>query len=311
MLTLGTAKQRLSALASADELVERINLACELLLTAQNHKGTVERVAFTVTDGVLTLPRQYFGCLGITVEEWPRPIYNHWYEFVGGGPGFSSTAHRSVLDLGDNFVCTQDITSINEDGCVLKVTAELGEDAGLQILIRGTDDSSDVVWTTQNSERVEGEYIDLDASGTLSITTFLSLQRVIKPITQGRVYLYAVSGGTDTLIATYEPAEERPQYRRYRIPDCNDETHSVVALCQRRHIDLRDDNDPLPVENVNALRDAMQSLQFRAQNDIERSDAYLAAAMALLSKEKRREQPAHTYPPMVNMPGYRAISSFY
>ena len=49
-----------------------------------------QRVAFSVTDGVLTLPRQYFGCLGITVEEWPRPIYNHWYEFVGGGPGFLS-----------------------------------------------------------------------------------------------------------------------------------------------------------------------------------------------------------------------------
>lgn len=312
MLTLGTAKQRLSNLASADELVERINLACELLLTAQNHKGTVERVAFETTGGLLTLPRQYFGCLGAVVDSWVRPIYNHWYEFVGGGPMDSDTAYRSVLDLGDNFVTIKDITSINEDGCVIKVVSELSEDDGLEILLRGLDDDLDVVWTTVEGERLEGEYVALATAGTNSTTTFTTLKIAIKPITKGRVYLYAVDGGEDTLIATYEPAEERPQYRRYRVPTCDaEDTQTVVALCQRRFVDVRDDNDPLPVENINALRDAMQSLQFRAQNDIERSNEYLAAALAVLSKEKRREQPTHTYPPMMHAPGYKPIVSFY
>jgi len=312
MLTLGVAKQRLASFASADDLVERINLACELLLTGQDHKGSIEKVAFSVTDGLLTLPRQYFGCLGTTVQDFPHPIYNQWYEFVGSGPGTCESACRAVIDLGDGYVTTQDISAIDDDGALLKVTSELTEDAGLEILLRGLDADLATIYTTDSGERVEGEYVDLAVAGTTSASTFTSLKQVIKPVTKGRVYVYVV-GTTDTLIATYEPSEERPSYRRYRVPELTDEdeTTSVVALCQRRHVDVADDNDPLPVDNMNALRDAMLSLEYKSQNDLERAGTYLQSAMQLLSKEHQRYQPAASYPSALNMPGYLPIRSFY
>lgn len=311
MLTLGVAKQRLASFASADDLTERINLACELLLTGQNHKGSIEKVAFTVSDGLFTLPRHYFGCLGITVLDFPMPIYNKWYEFVGSGPGTGDSACRSVVDLGDGYTTIKDISSVDEDGCLLKVVSELAEDAGMEILLRGLDGDLATIYTTKSSERIEGEYVDLaTGSGATSSTTFTSLKQVIKPITKGRVYVYAVDT-TDVLIATYEPSEERPAYRRYRVPEVQADTVSVIALCQRRHVDVLDDNDPLPVDNMNALRDAMLSLEYKSQNDLERSTAYLTSAMQLLSKEHQRYQPVSTYPSMVNMPGYQPVRSFY
>lgn len=310
MLTLGTAKQRLARYAPAAYLADRINTACELLLTEQNHKGSIDRVAFVVTDGILSLPRQYFGCLGTTIEEWPRPIYNHWYEFIGGGPGESDQAYASVLDLGDRYPTALDVASVDEDGCRLKVVSELSEDSGLQILIRGLDADTEAVWSTVEGERLEGEYVDLATAGTTSSATFTTVSVVLKPITKGKVYLYAVST-TDVLIATYDPAEERPSYRRYRVPECDDEEVNVVALCQRRHVDLRDDNDPLPVENLNALTNAMLALQYKDNNDLERYQQYLNAGKDLLQKEQRRAQPAHTYPPMVNMPGFTQIYHGY
>ena len=304
MLNLGVARSKLVKYAPESELTDKINAACELLLTSQNNKGSLERVSFVVTDGVLTLPHKYFGCIGATVEKIPTPIYNHWYEFVLAGPGATDKVYNEVVDLGDGWVTTVDISSVNAAGCTIKVESDQTEAGSARILLKGLDASGEIIRTADGSGFIEGEYVAV--SGT-STETFTKLAAVVKPVTQGNIRLYAVNGGSQTLIALYEPNEERPSFRRYRVPQASDNTTDVVALCQRRHVEAVDDSDDLPVDNLNALRDALMSLQYRDQNDLERADQYLGSALAVLNREQKRYHPSTTYVPPVSFPGYVPI----
>mgnify|MGYP003657433235 CR=1 FL=1 len=304
MLTLGTARSKLEKYAPEAELVEKINMACELLLTAQPMKGTLEKVTFAVTDGLLTLPRKYYGCLGATVNSTPVSIYNSWFEFVLAGPGAVDTAYNEVIDLGDGWVTITDISSVNAAGCTIRIASDQTEAGSASVLLMGLDADGETIRTADGGGFIEGEFVDI---GDTSTTTFTTLSRVVKPVTNGVVKLYAVDGADETLIATYDPNEERPSFRRYRVPLTTDDDTTVTALCQRRHVEAVDDSDELPIDNINALREALMSLQYEDQNDAERASLYLGNALGILNKEQRRYRPASFYPPPVNFIGHVSV----
>lgn len=307
MLTLGVARSKLSKYAPQAELTDKINAACELLLTAQNSKNSLEKVSFVVTNGILTLPRKYFGCIGVTVEGVSAPIYNQWYEFVLAGPGAVTAVYNEVVDLGDGWVTTVDISAVNPLGCTLRVSSDQSE-TDAEVLFKGFDADGEIIRTIGDDGPMDGESVTV---GDTSTSTFASLSAVIKPRTEGIIKVYAVDGSSETLIATYEPNEERPSYRRYRVRKAADGTTEVMALCQRRHVEAVNDDDELPIDNLNALREALQSLQYRDQNDLERADQFLSSSLAILNREQKRFNPASTFPPPISLPGYLSMRSVY
>lgn len=297
--------------------MKRVGFICEEFATHVQHKSSIERVAFTVTSGLLTLPRQYFGCLGITNNDVALRIWNQWWEFVASGPGAQTRVWSAAEDLGDGFVTFKDLADVDEDGCYIKVVSDTTEVTTERMLLKGTDENGELLRTGTGGDQIYGEEVDVeDGSGNWTTTKFKSLTQIVKPVTHGRVRLYAsaTSGAVSpTAVAILEPDETNPCLRRYRVPRDDDSTvtTTVEALCQLRSVILEKDDDILPISNLSALRDGLLSLHYKDQNDGVRAEELMQSAMRLLRNEHRRFHPMTTFPQGIDFMEPNPISNIY
>lgn len=308
VITLGEARLKLADYAPAVSLTERINRACEMLLTLSRPKDFLDRVALTSYNETITLPRRYSACVGIVRNTAPIPIRNGWVEFIldGAGEVASDSMHLSgeVVDLGDGFPSFREPGWINTAGCVLrwKTDAGAGETSPITLLAKGSL-AGTTIRTTGATPYYGDKAIMTTGANATSVKTFDKVTQVAKPTTVGLISLYAVnpSDSSENLIATYEPNERAPGYRRYKIPQdpLGADSYVLTALCQRRYVEASDDNDPIPVSNLSALQDAMLSIQYRLANDDDRARTTLSDALAKITGETSKFRPANQYPPMV------------
>lgn len=312
-LTLAAAKTKFADYAPTEKLVSRINEAVSQLLEAANGPLTKQRVAFSVYNGLLTLPRQYSAVVGVAMDDVPVQIKGRWYSYLPGSPGVQDRAYGEVLDLGDGY-CT--IREFPEEGSAITVKADVSEDADAVITLLGTDSSLEEVRTLQGDDYAYGEQVLIkNSSYASSSTVFTSLTGVIKPVTNGRVRLYITVDGEEELLAVYEANETHPSWRRYRVPlkedaQGNREEVEVEALCVVRAEEVTEDNQFLAVDNVPAIRDMMRSLDFMAASDWERSEQYRASALRAMNSAFSKANPANQMPAPIQIFG-RPVRSFY
>lgn len=302
-LTLGQARLRLSTFAPPADLTNNILLACEKLLSESNPKDSSKLVTIRVSEGLLTLPREFLNVLGIAVDDVPKPVFNHWYSVIGSGVGVQDNVFNEVVEVGDGFPTFKDPSSVDEDGTLITVKQDISE-SGVSIVFKGIDDDAEQVRTLNGALYQDGETIVASVGGATSTTTFLSITQVVKPPCNGRIRVYSVDPADSSLvpIAIYEPSERSPSYRRYRVPrhyndDGTDLPYTVTALCRIKLVDtLDDDNDVLPIGSLNALRDGLRYIEYVNANDMERAENYLQSALRTLGKEAARDRPASTFP---------------
>jgi len=126
----------------------------------------------------------------------------------------------------------------------------------------------------------------------LTETEFQEVTSVIKPETYGYVSLYGYNPDTHAMIflSRYTPHETQPGYRRYEILSkaCHEETH-IHALVKLRHVKLRNDSDPLLIQNLMALRYMCQSLHEQKQRNITDAMNFQAQAVRSLSKQSENK----------------------
>jgi hypothetical protein len=126
---------------------------------------------------------------------------------------------------------------------------------------------------------------------------------VVKPITSGIITVYAIDpdDSTEHLIASYEPSERTPNYRRYRVPKppTGDTTQTITTLCRRRYVEAVLDNDKLCVDHFGALYYGVLSVWYRDANDDDRSDRTMAKAMDILSRQAVKFYPTSQRPPPI------------
>lgn len=309
MITLGVAKRRLSRSFPDDDetLVEHINFVSEDLLGRLENKETLRRAVFVLSVGTLTLPWNFAGCEGVTSDDRAIRIRNQWWEFLPDGPGIQDSVWSEISDQGDNFVVFKDLADVDEDGCYLKVISDLSENGSPKIHLKGTDtDGEELRWEdTAENEHIYGEKVDINSTGTWSTNKFLSLTQVIKPVTRSRVRIYAsaTSGAASpTLVATYEPDEENPAWRRYRVPyDTDGAERTIIALCQVRHNWVTNDDAPLPISSMNALESAVRARHAYLQGDFGAYENLMSNALRVLREERRRFSPGNTIQTMIQM----------
>lgn len=301
-LTLGIARSKLSsacvppaALTTAALAAPYINTATEWLLNEGNWRGTNPRVAFTVYDNQITLPRGLMTAKTAVIqgEETPTrvcsyPIRNEWYEFLPGGAGLIVDAPNDVWafqDRGDGFVTFRDLPSAG----TLKIYSSTTESAG-SFHVRGLV-SGQKLYTGTGASRIEGVNLAIpivsgnSTTGTDTFDSGASLYSIVKPVTNGVITLYHVADGVETLIGRFEPGETVPSYRRYYVPRRPDDDGQIIAKCKREHYDVVSDNDEIIPGNLNALEYALFALNYRRKDDAEREDMYFAKAVRELDKE--------------------------
>jgi hypothetical protein len=327
-LTLGTARYQLQLKSqwrniAPEELDGIINEACEVLLTETKPKDCIDRIGVTVyspaagSSAILTLPREYLMAEGILRDKSPVQIRNGWFEFSLAGRGSSLAADDTVLtgesiDMGDGYCCIREPVDVNAAGCRLKIYTDASatsetDEAIMQFM--GLNANGDVIRTTTGTTIRNGEAVNLVAATATNVTTtnsFARLTRVVKPNTNGIITVYAIDpdDSSEHLIATYQPSEKLPNYRRYMVPTDPDGTASYTStvLARKRFVLAEQDNDNLSIDNFSALVDGCLYVVYRDSNDDERAGRALARAVSSLSKQAVRARPASQYPPpVVNM----------
>ncbi len=285
-----------------------VNAATSWLLSHGKWRGAVAPAVFTVYDNTqVTLPRGMLALLGGSIQgtgdrfrqSYNVSIRNEWYQWIEGGPGIVCNPPYDTVGVesqGDGFVLFRDLPSTG----TIKVYNSTSESAGA-INIRGYSGGAKV-YTGTGAARVEGENVAMPTTASTSTTTATtwdagnSLYGIVKPSTNGVLNFYHVSADTtETLIGTYEPGEKIPCYRRYYIPQRLNNDGQLVAICNRRHVDVVVDNDAVIPGNLNALEMALMAVNFRRKAEDDRAKDYMQMAMDELNSELLKFEAEQSY----------------
>lgn len=304
-LTLGSARSQLDqscvpagTLASATLSAKYINFATKSIINSGKWVGLEERVALTVYDNRISLPRKYVSAEAASIQgegdnfrcAWSYPIVNQWFEFIAGGPGLNTNPPYDTpqfQDLGSSFVVFRPLPSAG----TLKITTSATETAS-PFLIRGFS-GGQKVYSGTGTGRIEGVTLTVPVTINTSVATTQefdagdSLYSIVKPTTNGVLTFTHVAtvGGTETVVGRYEPGETLPAYRSYRVPlRCNN-SGQVVALCKVQQVDVVVDNDEIYPGNINALEDALRALAYRRNAEDDRAETALARSIRELNNE--------------------------
>lgn len=239
-ITLAEARKLYGHLAGqGNNFTDRVNQVISRFLPEGNFKGTKDRVRFAVYqnaagESIVTLPRELENILGGAYEPAcnpdipdnqrgcggiPIPVRNSWYEFSAAGPGdeFGSDARRGIIALEGSFTTFADWN----ESMRMRVKLEVDESPGGKMIFRGTL-AGNKIWSTINGRWTEG--FDLDfTNATVTSTQAIDTPpyQIIKPVTKGRIRLYAVDvDDNETLVGYYEPDETNPSYARFKVPAC-------------------------------------------------------------------------------------------
>lgn len=315
-LTLGQARALLPTAAlpaviaaSASSSALYINAATSWLMSHGKWRDCKTIAVFVVTDNVqITLPRGMLSLLGVCIQgtgdnfqQFSKvQVTNEWYSWLPGGPGLSTNPPWSTSGMvaqGDGYVIFRDLPSAG----TIKVYNTTTESVG-SINIRGVDSIGNKVYTGVGVARIEGENVAMPTTANTSTTTATtwgagnSLYAIVKPTTNGVINFYQVSADlTETLIGSYEPGEQNPCYHRYLVPQRPNNNGQVVALVQRRHVDVLVDNDQIIPGNLQALEMALMAVNMRRKADMALAQQYIAMAIDELNSELLQFEPEQSY----------------
>ena len=259
-------------------LLQMANEACERFTNSGKWKGNIITLRYESSTGFITLPYNYAAAIAMTYDRYPHPIFTQFHQYVEEGPGKVDQALHwpgILLDLGDGF-CTQ--TDIENPSFIRVYSSAL--DNTKKVRIYGELNGATVYDAAGN----EGEEVTLNAPMVATTNQFTVITGVTKPHTTARVYLKGWDGSTETLLATYQPNETRPRYRRYQTGQAEKE---IRIICQRRYIPFVADTDWVFPGNISALRAGIQSRLFEDSTDPDAADASFTRGLNFLNDETK------------------------
>jgi hypothetical protein len=268
-----------------DRFNSYLNLAQERLINSGKWNGTILPVRFYSPSGMITLPRRFVSALA---AKWvkddasgPIKIRNGWFTYLTPISDLFTASYwprygyneTCFDDLGDGYATFSNPTFTS---FTIKVEIENLNDASNEVVIKGKD---------QNNKDVTA--IITLANPTASIPqVFSKIDFFQKPITNGAINLYAVSGVDEEQIGAYEATETTASYHRYAVPN-EPSIDYLDILCKVRFVPCVNDTDEVIVSNLGALKNTLMSLKWEDEGDMDRSEMYFMKAIQLLNGESR------------------------
>lgn len=296
------------ACPNSADFIRLVNKATRQLMIRGDWKGTVVPIHVCVKNGCVVFPR-YVGTVRKLNYCSHHPIHVNglWWSFLEFDT-YRSWCHPHTpahYMTGNGYSpVQQDVMGANR---LIRAYADARKDIddAKTVTIFGLDENNQPLRTRQHDgSYTEGVVITLAAPfGSTSV--FVSrIERVLKDATTGNVRLYAYDAVADVLedIAIYEPSETNPQYARYRLHlPCGSGTRcgvsqAVVALVKLQFIEASADTDLVLIQNLDALKDFIQSIKYKDANSPELAAQYEASAIRELNLELQNEQSDDSMP---------------
>lgn len=284
--------------ATKPSVIQLINESGRRLAIRGKWVGLVQRYRITVTEAVITWPRQITTIEAVAFCDCPGMIRNEWYEFLGHGPGqldSESCLWYTLVDRG-TAATFRDVTP-GQTNRQLRVYADVAEESDAYITIQGIDDNGNWIRTQVDDEWIDGERVLISTTPTLSTKYYKAVTAASKPVTNGPVRVYEYNDTTAEnvqLIGYYEPDETNPIYRRsllpgaLHMPECHEcEERQVTVMVKLRYIPVRNDEDWLMIGNLDAIKLAVQGILKERNNLIGEASSYWRQAIHELEHELR------------------------
>lgn len=213
-----------------NDFEDRLNLVRARLFPMLNSRDTKLQRAYTVysdRDGnsIITPERDVTAILAGAVRSPnvlctgdPMGVRGGYAEFSTNGLGYGGLT-MDFTEVNGRFCVFQEWS----DSMLLRFKFEATESSGV-IHIRGALDG-EKVYSLYSGSWIDGEKVAFVGTTTVTTTKYFDPDdlSVVKPVTNGRVTMYAVdSDGIETAVASYEPSETVPRWKRYKVPDCED-----------------------------------------------------------------------------------------
>lgn len=319
-LTLGTVAPTISRvlrLCATDvaSIADYVNRAQERLLNPVHSVGTYGRYRVCINEACITLPRELENIEVAAICDAPASIRSEWYEFLESGPGLVTTdsdVGLQIVDRGE--ACAFD--DVTGTGKKLAVYCDKTEDLGAVINLQYYDGSGQWVRTSYNGAWIDGENVALEKGTynyTMSTVAATGFIRAIKPVTNGmvRIYEYTASTGIYKPLAYYQPSETIPVYRRYMIPNLDNEcscgttstcdSKAVTVVGKLRMVPALTFNDFLIISSSEAIRLMCQAIHKEENNLMAGEDGavvYEAKAFKVLDDQYRHYKGSGEQQPM-------------
>lgn len=310
--------------ADSTEFAQIINEATRRLLRRGDWVGTVTPIQVCSRRGCFVMPRYVQSIRNLALCGEPLPVGNLWYRFITaeGCRGFqlgSSWMHGTnisgALHANGQSCCYSDIYG---DGWTVRAYPTTQDDVGKTVTIFGIDNGNQPLrtnnlngtWSDGWTDALVAPFVTLGTIANSPGGTYVRrIDRVIKEVTQGQVLLYAYNATTGELVdlAVYDPGETSPTYTRYSLhvnmPDiaggcsCSScsTVHSIVALVKLRFIPVKFDSDLVIIDNLDMLKEMVQSIKFREQGDLQTALAFEASAVREGNRELEDNFPDDTF----------------
>jgi len=296
---------------NSEEFAEYINNATERLMYRGDWPGTQVPLHLSVKRGIVTLPRQVGTVRRMNVTRRYVPVWNDLYAFLPhqwNGGLCSGTFNIWIDPIAP--ALTQYGTSATfdqppTDTCVLQISG-IPDDTGAIIQFFGTDPQGNTLRTDNGDGTFSnGISITLNQPFTVGTDFVKNVSRVIKPVTQGPISLFALDTLTSlqTPLAIYDPGDTNPSFDQYNLHAacCNPTVNwSAVAIVKLRFIPVVSDTDPVLIPNLHALALFIKGMRFGDDGDRANSLAYQADAVKELNLQLADQSPNEQTPIIIN-----------
>lgn len=272
-----------------------------MLLESGKWKGTFGKFTICVTSGCIAWPRQIETIETVAVNDNVGTVRNGWFEFLDSGYGLLDNGDNvgiQLLDRGEVPIHTE----LTGAGKKVRVYAFLDADAGKTVTIQGYDENGNWIRTLESGSGAtavyrDGEVVTLVNGFVDTTKSFSKVTGVRKDTTQGQVMLYELTDeGVPTLvaIATYEPDETIPTYRKSLIPSlaglggCESGTdikRAVTVIAKLRFINATNDLDLLMVQDLYAVKNMAIAIKLEENRDFDAALTYRNLAIGSLQRQ--------------------------
>lgn len=313
-MTLGMLRPKISLWVNngvpvaSDAVKDMVNEACQMIFDTVTERRFSERYAVEIDEPYLSLPRGLNKIILARINGAPIMVHGPGYVFSEGGPLNDDTTEAvySLCDQGD--AATQydvpfELVTNATTGLVTRQPIPMNiaafsrsiEDTGATIFIRGiletgeetTEDISLSRWTL-------GVYGDVGAY-TYSVNKYVEIKQIVKPVTVGLVSVVTLDPATNEFsnLADFQPTDQSTSFRRYLFLGLtlnattgkSDVPVTLYTLCRKAFVEISDDNDLVPVQNMEAMRLMMFSLRSRNAGNEPMAQQYFQSALVLVAAE--------------------------
>jgi len=252
-----------SGSCSYDRAAKAINQARRLLWNKREWNATAEYACIKCVDGCFTLPNRYEQIKLAWLDGNPASLADEWFNATGFGQEYYSrgfrdeySVHRLITEVGGKHVVFNEYTLRPYQILAL---GESQLDEGVKLLFEAYDQYGSY---SNVKVPIQNQYTKAIAPDTI-----VAIRAVSKPLTNGRVRIYAYDPVIDMkfLIAIYQADDVNPTFRRFRIPK---KVECITIYATKKYKDLEDKKELVEFS----------------------PDAMIYAILALNSRENRKAQ---------------------